>query len=70
MKLMASSTSTPAAQGSGVGHFRSFRVACSRLLYQVVIEVSTKSGVHRLLHTVDIFTETKKKHSLSTTLFY
>ena len=29
-------------QGSGVGSFGSFRVACNRLLYQV-IEVFTKS---------------------------
>ena len=31
---MASSTGTPAARGSGVGSFRSFRVTCNRLLYQ------------------------------------
>ena len=45
--LMASSTGTdgtPAARGSGVGCFRSFRITCNRMLYQVV-KVFTKSGV-------------------------
>ena len=33
---MASSTGTPAARGSSVGSFRSSRVTCNRLLYQVM----------------------------------
>ena len=53
--MSMASTGTPAARGSGVvGSFRSFRVTCNRLLYQV-IEVFTKSGVHLFLYTAYIY---------------
>ena len=41
--LMASSTDIPAARGSGVGSFGSFRVTCNRLLYGMYGHTYSKS---------------------------
>ena len=58
MILMASSTGAdgpPAARGSGVGSFGSFRVACNLITCCVKrLRFSKKSGVHLLPHTIHL----------------
>ena len=55
--LMASSTGTPAARGSGVGSFRSSPVTWATVSSD---EVFTKSGAYTNNYFIHIFTETKK----------
>ena len=65
--LMASSTGTPAGRGFGVGSSGSFRVACNRLLYQV-IEVFTKTRACSTPITSYTFLLREKKYSCDTFL--